>query len=76
MQCRTTLIEEILDVTQQPIFHFTGLLANKTQICIHIVPHTLILIYTISSFCLFLFFFVDNHVLISYIIGMTLWRME
>ena len=76
MQCRPTLIEEVLDVTQLPIFIFTGLLANQTQICIHTVPQTLILIYTISCFCLFLFFFVDNHVLISYLIGITVWRME
>jgi len=64
MQCRATLIEEILDVTLQPIiqFLFTPLLTNKTQICNRIVPQTLLLFYTIS--CLFLFFFVDNHVFI------------
>ena len=41
MQCRTT-IEEMLDVTQQPIILFTPLLANKTQIYNHIVHQTLI----------------------------------
>ena len=61
IQCRAT-IEEILDVTQQPIILFTSLLANKTLIYNHIVPQTLKLIYTIL--CLFLFFFVGNHVLI------------
>jgi len=39
MQCRTT-IEEMLDVTQQPIILFTPLLTNKTQIYNHIVPQT------------------------------------
>ena len=39
MQCSTT-IEEILDVTQQPIIPFTPLLANKTLICNHIVHQT------------------------------------
>jgi hypothetical protein len=61
MQYMATFIEELLDVIQQPIILFTPLLANKTKICNHIVPQTLILIYTIS--CLFLFFFVGNHVL-------------
>ena len=32
------IIEEILDVTQQPIILFTSLLANKTLIYNHIVP--------------------------------------
>jgi hypothetical protein len=47
MQYRATIIEEILDVTQQPIILFTPLLANNTQICNHIVPQILILIYAI-----------------------------
>ena len=56
MQYRATIIEEILDVTQQPIILFTPLLANNTQICNHIVPQTSILIYAISClFCLFFF---------------------
>ena len=44
MQYRATIIEEILDVTQQPIILFTPLLANKALIYNHIVPQTLILI--------------------------------
>jgi hypothetical protein len=43
--------------TDLPPLFFTSLLANKTQIYYHIVPQTLILIYTIS-------FFYCNHVLI------------
>jgi len=41
-----------------------------------VVSQTLILMYTISCFSLFLFFFVDNHVLLSYIRGITVWWME
>ena len=54
-QYRATIIEEILDVTQQPIILFTPLLANNTQIYNHIVTQTSILIYTISCLILFVF---------------------
>jgi hypothetical protein len=54
-QYRATIIEEILDVTQQPIILFTPLLANNTQIYNHIVTQTSILIYTISCLVLFVF---------------------
>jgi hypothetical protein len=67
MQCRAT-IEEILDVTQQPIILFILLLANKTLIYNHIVLQTLKLIYTIL--CLFVFIFLCWQSC-PYIIGIT-----